>query len=133
MAPRPASRVSSGARRRPRTDSASTPGPEAHKKFNESAANRWTATVSKRGETTSVPFVQFDDLDRLHSAYSGRDDLVVDLADMKVQPDMNRSSQRVRFLRRGERVAYQNAFEIMDAASQQCLSVRDSDTGMGPV
>ncbi|MEV4489970.1 RICIN domain-containing protein [Micromonospora coxensis] len=104
---------------------------ETHKKLNESASNRWAATVSKRGETTTVPFVQFDDLDRLHSAYSGRNDLVVDLADMKVEPDANQPNQRVRFLRRGGRVAYQNAFQIMDAASGQCLSVRGGGTENG--
>ncbi|MEO3769870.1 RICIN domain-containing protein [Micromonospora sp. B9E7] len=104
---------------------------ETHKRFNESAATRWVATVSKRGETTSVPFVQFGELDRLHSVYSGRNDLAVDVTDMKVQPDMNRPTQRFVFLRRGGRVAYQNAFQIRDAASRRCLSVRDGATGNG--
>ncbi|WP_157744918.1 RICIN domain-containing protein [Micromonospora coxensis] len=104
---------------------------ETHKRLNESASNRWAATVSRRGETTTVPFVQFGELDRLHSAYSGRNDLVVDLADMKVKPDTNRPTERVRFLRRGGRVAYQNAFQIMDAASGQCLSVRGGGTENG--
>ncbi|MEU8085896.1 RICIN domain-containing protein [Micromonospora sp. NPDC049101] len=104
---------------------------ETHKRFNESASNRWVATVSKRGETTSVPFVLFDYTGRLHSAYSGRDNLAVDGADMKVQPDMNRPTQRFQFLRRGGRVAYQNAFQLRDAASRRCLSVRDASTGNG--
>jgi hypothetical protein len=104
---------------------------DAHRRFNETAAQRWEATVSKRGETTTVPFVHFAEERRLHSVFSGRDNLVVNAADMRVQPDLNRPTQRFRFLRRGDRVAFQNAFQLQEVASGQCLSVAGGSTDNG--
>lgn len=109
---------------------------EFHKKFNERAPTRWEATAPKDGSGWILggvpkPFFHADLHYRIQSAFTGRGDLVVDAADRNVQFDANKPSQNFLFLRRGNGIAFQNAFQLMDLNTKNCLSVQGGSSDNG--
>ncbi|GHH77835.1 hypothetical protein GCM10018793_26880 [Streptomyces sulfonofaciens] len=113
---------------------------EAKIRENIEASRNWEATNSKTpGRYDTSPFVRPDEVAAIRSAYSGRDDLVIEAQPGRplhrrsatVQKRGYEDIKRFRFVRRGNAAAYQNAFQIMNIQTGLCLSVAGGRTGNG--
>ncbi|MGI8333031.1 RICIN domain-containing protein [Actinomadura scrupuli] len=112
-----------------------------HRKETEQVSRRWAATASPSGRIDLAPFLFPDRRTHIRSTFSGHQNLVVqappgdaifpDRAHATVQPDVNKDSQSFLFVRRGNGISHQNAFQLMDLATRRCLGVVDASTANG--